>query len=785
MDVFCEGIMKKHIAIIVLVIVGIFYWQCLPSPLFHQPLSTIMLDARGDLLAAHIARDEQWRFPRIESVPEKYKQAIIHFEDKRFYAHPGVDPLAILRAAYLNFKHGEIVSGGSTLSMQVIRMARDNPPRTLMEKLIEAIMATRLELELSKDDILALHASYAPFGGNVVGLEAASWRYFGRTPAQLSWAESATLAVLPNSPALIHPGRNRHQLQHKRDVLLATLHDEAVIDDIEYKLALLEPLPGAPKPLPRYAPHLLDSLMQQQAEQRIKTTLNRTIQRQVEVVAKQHADALALQDIHNLAVLVVDNDSFAVQAYIGNSRYANTLERGYAVDIVQRPRSTGSILKPLLFARMIQSGELLPDTLVPDLPTQYAGYMPENYDRQYRGAVPAKQALARSLNVPAVRMLRQHGVARFYDYLQHAGMHTLSRAPDDYGLTLILGGAEGSLWDMTNLYANLAYLAKQERDDRHTTYQQIQVRQGASTQTSRVSQIGPASAWLTLDALLEVTRPGQENYWREFSSSHKIAWKTGTSFGLRDGWAIGSDARHTVGVWVGNASGEGKAGLTGINVAAPILFDVFDKLPHAEHWFYAPRHLMKPVQVCADDGYLTNAACVSKKVWIPKESHFQQVSPYHRLVHLDKQAQWRVHGRCESVNNMQHISWFTLPPGQAFYYARSHSQYRSLPPLREDCRQLFVEQKQQGPIDLLYPLPHTRIYIPTDLGHHKSRTVFEAVHREADSVLYWHLDQHYLGRTQDFHQLALDIAPGQHILTVVDGNGARLTRRFEVLGKGE
>lgn len=774
--------MKRHIAIIVAVIAGIFYWQCLPQPLFNKPVSTIMVDAQGDLLAAHIAADDQWRFPTIEAVPEKYRQAILTFEDKRFYSHPGIDPFAIARALYLNLKHQRVVSGGSTLTMQVIRMARDNPPRTLTEKLIEAVMATRLELSLSKDQILALHASHAPYGGNVVGLEAASWRYFGRTPEQLSWAESATLAVLPNSPALIHPGRNRGQLKQKRDALLQTLHDEGVITEIDLKLALLEPLPDEPKPLPRFAPHLLGTLMQAHAEQRIRTTLDRELQQRVERVTQQHANALSTRDIHNLAVLVIDNTDFSVRAYVGNSQYASDLERGYAVDIVQRPRSTGSILKPLLYARMIQSGEILPDTLIPDLPTQYAGYMPENFDHQYRGAVAAKQALARSLNVPAVRMLRSHGIDRFYEFLQHAGMTTLTRPVDDYGLTLILGGAEGSLWDMTNLYANVAYLAKQERYDSDTKYKQIRVMQNETADTTRISDIGPATAWLTLDALVEVSRPGNDNYWREFSSSRTIAWKTGTSYGLRDGWAIGSDPKYTVGVWVGNANGEGKPGLTGIHAAAPILFDVFDKLDRPERWFAAPRHLMKPVNVCKDDGYLSNAGCDSKKIWIPKESHFEQISPYHHRVHLDANDQ-RVHGRCESINNMHHVSWFSLPAGQAYYYAKSHTAYHDLPAYRDDCVAQSAGNKQDVPIDLLYPLPGTRIYIPVDLAQQKSRTVFEAVHREQGAVLYWHLDQKYLGTTRSFHQLALNITPGEHILTVVDGSGQRLTRQFKVLGE--
>jgi len=776
-------IMKKHILFITIIIAAIFYWQCLPDPLFNKPVSTVMVDRDNQLLAAHIAKDEQWRFPIIERVPQKYQQALLSFEDKRFKYHPGVDPLAMARAVYLNISQGRAVSGGSTISMQVIRLARNNPPRTLWEKFKEVILATRLEIAYSKDEILAFYASNAPFGGNVVGLEAASWRYFGRTPEQLSWAENATLAVLPNSPALIHPGRNRQRLKTKRDRLLATLHDNKVLTDIEYKLAVLEPLPEKPKPIPHFAPHLLTTLMKSSNSPRIQTTLSRSIQSKVEHVTMSHAKHLALRNIHNLAALVIDNERFEVVAYVGNSQYGSRLEHGHAVDIVHRPRSSGSILKPLLFARMIQSGELLPDTLVADLPTQYSGYIPENYDRDYRGAVSAKQALARSLNIPAVRMLRQHGVTRFYNFLKQTGMRSLTRSANNYGLTLILGGAEANLWDMANIYANLAYIAKQNRYQLDARYKTIKVRAKQIAAKGNIAQISPASAWLTIDALMEVSRPGAENYWREFASSRKVAWKTGTSYGLRDAWALGSDTRYTVAVWVANASGEGIAGLTGVSRAAPIMFDLFNKLDKPEQDFIAPRHLMKRVEVCKDNGYLSNASCQTKEVWIPRESHFQKISPHHRYVHLDKNRQWQVNSRCESVANMLHISWFELPPGQAYYYKRNHSQYRSLPKLRPDCRVNLAADSQHGPIDILYPLPGTRIYIPTDLAKQKSRTVFEAVHRQASATLFWHLDEQYVGATEHFHNLALNISPGKHILTLVDDHGFRVSQRFEVLGK--
>ncbi len=767
-----------------LLVAGIAYWRCLPAPLFNEPFANILISRQGELLAAHIADDEQWRFPETNQLPEKFRHAIIEFEDRRFATHLGFDPLAFTRALYLNIKQQRIVSGGSTLTMQVMRLARHNPPRTLWEKTKEIALAIRLELSYSKQEILGLYASHAPFGGNVVGLQAAAWRYYGRSPEQLSWAEAATLAVLPNNPGLIHPGRSRDRLQQKRDALLRRLHAAGKFNELDLSLALLEPLPDAPKPLPRYAPHLLETLMHRFPRQhRFESTLNKTIQSKVEDIVHSHANHLALQRIHNLAVLVVDNNTFEVLAYVGNSVYQDNSEHGYAVDIVQRPRSTGSILKPLLFARMIQEGEILPKTLIADLPTQYGGYMPENFDRDYRGAVPAQVALARSLNVPAVRMLREHGVDRFYDFLQHLGMTTLHRRADEYGLTLILGGAEGTLWDMTNMYANLSFLAKQENTTEELFYSQLKILQQQTSKTGNKAEIGTAAAWTTLNALIEVSRPGQDNYWEEFSSSRKLAWKTGTSFGMRDAWAIGNDPRYTIAVWAGNANGEGRPDMTGVLTAAPVLFDVFNQLEATPFWFNKPLTLMKPVQACKDDGYLANDNCDAEEQWIPKESHFDKTTPYHQIVHLDSHGIWQVHGDCERVSRMQHKGWFSLPQGQAYYYQRYHPNYRPIPALRPDCRTHIAAAGAQGPMDLLYPLPATRIYIPIDLAEKKSRSVFEAVHARADAIIYWHLDNRYLSKTQVYHQQAIDIMPGEHVLTLVDDHGNRLVRRFEVLGK--
>ncbi len=771
---------RRQLGLSALLSLLLLFWLSLPTPLFDTPLSSIAYSRDGQLLGARIAADEQWRFPALQQVPEKFATAIVQYEDKRFNWHPGVDPLALLRAGYLNISQGKIVSGGSTLSMQVIRLARGNQPRTLWQKSIEMVLALRLELTNSKQEILAYYASNAPFGGNVVGLEAAAWRYFGRQPQHLSWAETAMLAVLPNSPALVHPGRQRNLLKEKRDRLLQQLHSAGYLNDTDLRLAQLEPLPHQPHDMPRLAPHLLDTLFATYPDKhRFDTSVDLQLQSAVNDVVARHARNLRLQDINNLALLVVDNQQQQVLAYVGNAPDDGMAEHGHAVDIIQRPRSTGSILKPFLFAFMIEQGELLPDTLVADIPTQYSGYMPENYDRQFRGAVPAKQALARSLNVPAVRLLKQHGVARFYDELQRLGMGTLTRIPDDYGLSLILGGAEGRLWDMTMLYARLAHEARHvgaAAPAFHYATWLIQNDKPAAAD----SGLGAASAWLTLDALLEVNRPGIEQYWRRFDGARKVAWKTGTSYGLRDGWAIGTDARYTVGVWVGNASGEGRPDLTGTATAAPVLFDVFNLLPDGG-WFEPPHVALKEVTTCRDDGYLSDGQCATKTSWAPVHSRFDQRSPHHLRVHLDASGRYRVHSRCESITRMQTRDWFVLPPAQAWYYRQHNNDYRSLPPWRNDCK--GFQTQEANPIAILYPEAGGRIYIPVDIDSKRGNVVLEAAHQQAESTLYWHVDDIYLGDTRRFHQFAVDLAAGQHTLTVVDIEGHRLQRRFEVLAQ--
>ena len=438
---------------VVLLLVFLF---SLPEKLFKDPYSTVLKAKNGELLSATIARDGQWRFPEVTSVSPKFSDAIITFEDKRYYDHFGVDVLALARASRENIANRRIVSGGSTISMQVLRLSRKGKPRSFFQKMVEIGLAMRLELRYSKEEILGLYASHAPFGGNVVGLEAACWRYFGRSSNQLSWGEAALLAVLPNAPSLMHPGKNREQLKTKRDYLLDKLVAAGKIDSFTADLAKKEEIPHEPQQLPRHARHLLiRAIKDGLSENVITATVDNSLQIEAERIIQDHHQRLAGNQIHNAAAIILDVATGNTLAYIGNIESSRQSQH-HDVDAIVAPRSTGSILKPFLFAAMLDEGKILPGTLLPDVPTIISGFAPKNFSMGYDGAVPANKALIRSLNIPAVHMLKTYRYEKFHSLLRNVGMKTLNRGPDHYGLSLILGGAEGSLWDITGMYASMA-----------------------------------------------------------------------------------------------------------------------------------------------------------------------------------------------------------------------------------------------------------------------------------------------------------------------------------------
>lgn len=796
--VHCLKWCTKNKHSLLLIFCALILWICLmhlwiPKPLISKPYSKLLYttetSGREVLLGARIASDGQWRFPSSSEVPEKFAVCLTQYEDKRFWYHLGVDPFALMRAVQLNLTQSRVVSGGSTLTMQLARIARGNQSRTVGQKVIEMLWALYLECSYSKEEILRMYASNAPFGGNVVGIEAAAWRYFGREAKDLSWAEQATLAVLPNSPALIHPGRNREELKQKRDKLLLRLYEKHILDKTEYELACMEALPEKPLPLPNEAPHLLERLAIEKRENRIHTTIDPTLQQQVQRLVDRYVADYRSNHIYNAAALVADVESGKILAYVGNVTDQNmTTGHGYQVDVITSPRSTGSVLKPFLYAAMLNDGLILPGTLIADTPLNINGFTPQNFNKTFYGAVPAHVAIERSLNVPLVRMLSQYNTGRFMSLLKRLGMTTLRFSEDHYGASLILGGAEGSLWDLSGMYASLArmlshyrsYNGRYDRSDIHplTPYpieEKKPIRSVTDIRLADESLLSYASLWFMFEAMSGLNRPEEEADWQQFSSMKQVAWKTGTSYGGRDAWAIGVTPRYVVGVWVGNATGEGRSGLTGVGYAAPILFDIYSLLPDVP-WFDQPYDELEEVAVCRQSGHKASAICDEvDTVYIPRTGIATAVCPYHRIVHLSQDGQYRVNSSCESVSRMQERSWFVLPPAQAYYYKNYHVEYQALPPLKPGC-----EEDQSRQIAILYPEHQAVLYLPKGFSGEREKVVMRATHARSDATLYWHLDDVYLGETRQIHQMACLIEPGNHILTLLDEDGNRRSILFEV-----
>ncbi len=778
---------KYKFLITVLILLPFVIWLLIPLKLFENTPAWVLYDSEGYLIDAAVAEDGQWRLPMPDSIeiPQKYITCLLTFEDKRFYRHNGVDWLALMRAFKQNISSGSVVSGGSTVSMQVIRMSRKGKPRNVWQKLIEICLAEKLELHKSKRKILRLYAANAPYGGNIVGLQSASQRYFGRNPSDLTWSEAALLAVLPNAPSSIHLNRNREMLLEKRNNLLKKLYEEGKLLEMDYQLAIEEEIPEKLKPFPHEATHLLMRLKNEYPNQHIfYTKLKREHQNFANDILESHQNELRKNGINNAACIIADVRSGNVLAYVGNTGvFSNHGEHSF-VDVASAPRSTGSILKPFLYAYALSKGEFLPNTLVPDIPKRYGDFSPRNFNLGYDGAVPASKIIVHSLNIPAVNMLEEHSVPVFLEDLHDLKIPSINRSADDYGLSLILGGAEARLDELTAAYASMGRRLLHYTEDNAVYYESdIHALQFLYDDTVKKAfplsdaKLTASGIWFTFEAMKDLKRPTEQGNWEYFNSTQAIAWKTGTSFGFRDAWAIGVTPDYVVGVWVGNADGEGRPKLVGVKAAAPVLFELFDRLPHYNQWFACPWDDMIQMPVCEKSGYFASPFCESSdSVWVSASAYHFSQCPYHQLVYLDESGKYRVSRSCYSAENMQAYKAFVLPPAMEWYYKQKNPWYQGVPPMHPDC----ISQGER-PMQIVYPDDQLRIYLPVDLNEERQAVVFEAAHHDEKAIIYWHIDDKYIATTKGFHQISVKPDKGKHILSIVDKSGNTIKHRFEIL----
>lgn len=746
-----------------LLIVGLFLlFLCIPVPKFDDPYSTVLVASNGELLGAHIAEDGQWRFPATNNYSEKYVACVLEYEDQQFFLHCGFNPISFFQAIVENIKAGHVVRGGSTISMQVVRLARHNKPRTYGEKLLEVVLALRLELHYSKRSILNLYAAHAPFGGNVVGIDAAAWRYFHTTPDRLTWSEAATLAVLPNAPSMIHPGKERERLLDKRDALLLRMTTSKVyiprryhvskLSRDDYELAVMERLPDKPYEMPMLAYHYMMEQEKKHKGEHVCSDIDIDLQKKVTRIMDRHYTTNSQNQIENAAVYVYDYIDNKTVAYVGNNMEAKDAAM---IDMIRASRSTGSIMKPFLYAAMLDEGTLLPTMLLPDIPMNLSGYTPRNYSGQYWGVVPSDEALQHSLNAPFVYLLKSYGHQRFHALLKRLNISGIVFDSDHYGLSLIVGGAEASLYDLVNAYGRMGNELATGDD---------------------LTPFTPEAIAVTFDVMKGLSRPSTQTGWSGFSSSKQLAWKTGTSYGFKDAWAIGLTDRYVIGVWVGNADGEGRPGLTGIGAAAPLLFDVAAVINDS---YTRPASTPESieVEVCAVSGYPSTDLCKhTKKVMMPDVEIKTGPCPYHKKIFLDSTRQYQVLPDCYPVDQQCYDIYFVLPPVMEWFYKKHSVMYKPLPVLYPRCASAHPDDLMA----FVYPKSDAKVSIPVGIKGDRQQVVFEIAHRNPSKTIYWTLNDTFLGKTQWVHQMPIDVERGIYTLRCVDEDGVELSRKIVV-----
>jgi penicillin-binding protein 1C len=744
-----------------------------PLPTYQPALSTALYSRQGNLLSAITSAEQQWCLPLENGVPERFKTALLLYEDAYFYWHPGVNPVSISKAIHANWKAGRIRRGASTLTMQLMRMKYRHAERNLASKLIETLGAVKYTLINSKSKVLQEWAEIAPFGGNTIGLRSASLRYFGIEPESLSWAQAALLAVIPNLPGMVNPEKNRHLLIEKRNTLLKKLHRHGHFNAEDLALYLDEDIPSGRVPIPGKNYHFLQFMKQRQPDVPLfHSTLDESLQQALDQLIQTESAYLQVEGIQHMAAVILDIQTNEVLAYTGNIPGKNKAFQ--YVDLVQAPRSYGSLLKPLLYAEALESGLFLPNELIPDIPTHIGDFRPKNFDQKYRGAATLDQMLVQSLNVPAVRVLQQIGIQSFYQRVRSLQLKGIDKGASHYGLSIILGGAETSLWELCRLYKGFARNYQSLEDPYHAI---LTRRIHQPEKQNHTFEYSPYAIRHTVQYMSDLERPREEKGWTLLGNAQKIAWKTGTSFGHRDAWAIGFNDRYLVGIWVGNEDGEGRHNLTGIQRAAPVLFKAFRLLPETQG-FNRPPYGKKEstIQVCGLSGKLASPLCQNTlSLKTHTVSHKYETCHFHQVVYLSPNGQM-MHENCPAKKGSLD-TLFVLPPEMGYYFKHHNAQYKELPEPDPDC------PPYSTPLKILYPQNRMKVFLPREHKEKKNQLIARAFKAAGNGRVYWYINDSFIEASHSGveHKMSVILSKGTYTLTVIDQNGNSDSVTFDVL----
>lgn len=740
--------------------------------------SAVVLYRDGTTAHVFLAPDDRWRVPvALQRVDPDYVTALVALEDRRFWGHPGVDPVAIARATIGNLRAGQVESGASTITMQLVRVLEPRP-RTLRSKGIEALRAIQLELLLSKEEVLEAYLTFVPYGRNIEGIEAASLAYFGHSADALAPGEIATLLAVPQDPNHRYPSAaHAPVLRQARDDIAARLGEAGALPLGEGSAAIAAvdviaavraaPVPERLRPVPRDAPHAADWLRRRAGGAlRVQTTLDRGAQSLAErTLAASRAD-LARQGVHNGSIVVVDHGSGDVRALIGNFDFWDDAHGGQIAGF-DVPRSPGSALKPFIYASAIDRGLVLPDHLVEDVPVRYGGYAPDNFDGRFEGVVRAEDALSRSLNIPFVQLLQQVGVERFLGDLRTLGATHLRGEPGWYGLSVAAGGIELTPLEMAGLFAALA------QDGRART---LVFAPGADGEPGP-AVISPGAAWLTRRALALKDRPDFPTRRQLTRLPARIHWKTGTSFGYRDAWAVGSGPTHTVAVWLGNFDQSGTVHLVGAEAAGPVLFDLLEALGDARDMDAAdpaPRELVE-VEVCALSGRVPAAACPHRRRVLAREQRVPvEACPFHVEVEVDIATGLQVGPTCRAGRETRREVYVLWPPTVRRWLSDQLRGQAAPPALAPGC-----EPSEQPPPRIVSPAEGEVVLLIPGVPADRQEVPFEG-DASRDAALSWFVDGELVGRAPPSERVWWVPRPGEHDLVVMDETGATAKQRLVV-----
>ncbi len=767
---FAARIIRKPLFIAVAAPVVIFMLLNIIFPLPIEKLnrrSSVAVYAKdGRLLKVFLSADGYWRMnTRLDNVSPFMNDAVLSYEDKWFYAHPGVNPVAVARAVFLNVKRHRVVSGGSTITMQVARMIEPKR-RTYAAKFIELFRAFQLEMKYSKKEILQFYLNLAPYGGNIEGVGAASYFYFGKPASMLSKSEAVSLVVIPNSPTRFRPDRNVAEYRGRRRNVATLMLKRGLIDKREFDEIVTLENPGKRETPPAYAPHFAQyAASKYHNEPNIATTVDLRIQLLCEELLKRHIVPLRAQGITNGAVVVIDVKKRELVAMAGSADF-DDLKISGQVNGALAPRSPGSALKPFAYAAALDAGLISPKTLLPDVPVDYSGYRPVNFDEKYRGGVAADEALKQSLNVPAVNLVA--GMKdRFYVLLKKGGISTLNKPREYYGLPIVLGGAEVKLVDLTNMYATLA---------NGGMYQPLKMVEGERTEAP-VRVVSEGAAFIISDILSEVRRPDLPNCWEFTTSLPKVAWKTGTSYGHRDAWSVGYNPEYAIGVWIGNFNGREAEKLVGAEVAAPLLFDIFNAISDNGDWFRKPASVGTR-KVCPLSGKPVGDNCPEAV----DEYYLYGVSPseqcdMHRKYFIDKETGLRLTKSCRRGRKYTEKNFVVWPKEIATWMKREGYPIEDIPEYRTDCENT---SGGQAPV-IVSPQPGVQYFIREDAPIEHQKILLDASVSNTVGRIYWFIDGEMVSSAAPGEKKFYMPTRGRHKIVCMDGAGLTTEITVDVL----